>query len=241
MSRRGTARGNLHIYGDPRFWFTLCQMNCAEQGGNGTAGGNLACTRPYDLGKRKESTSRTRERVLRAAREQLEKGGVRDLTMGYLAEASGVTRQTIHNLFGTRSGVLEALFDWIAQDAGMQRMREVMTQTDPETMVVGFVGVFATFWAKDRLLLRRIHGLAAIDPELGEAVKARNQRRQMAATRLAERVGGPVFSSEERARLVATLAALTSFEFFDALAEGAGSSERAVAMLYPLVKRALNV
>jgi AcrR family transcriptional regulator len=49
--------------------------------------------------------------VLKAARAQLEKGGTRDFSMESLAKASGVTRQTIHNLFGTRSGVLETLFD----------------------------------------------------------------------------------------------------------------------------------
>jgi AcrR family transcriptional regulator len=200
------------------------------------------CKRPYDLGKRQELSDRTRELVLTSARELLESGGVRDLTMGALAQASGVTRQTIHNLFGTKSGVLEALFDRLAMGAGMERMRNVMTGSDPDRMLEAFVGVFSGFWAKDRLLLRRIHGIAAIDPEFGHAVQSRNQRRQMAATRVIERLlaGVPGLSGEEKSRRIAILAALTSFEFFDALAESFGSTEKAVACLHAVVSNTLG-
>ncbi len=61
----------------------------------------------------------------------LESSGFLHLTMDGLAHKSGVTRQTIHNLFGTKDGVLEALFDQIAMDGGMERMRNVMQQTTP--------------------------------------------------------------------------------------------------------------
>jgi hypothetical protein len=154
-----------------------------------------------------------------------------------------VTRQTIHNLFGTKTGVLEALFDRLAVDAGMMRMREVMTKSDAESMLAAFVEVFTGFWVKDRLLLKRIHGIAAIDPEFGKAVAARNQRRQMAATRVVERLwaGRPAMAGDEKAGKIANLVALTSFEFFDALAESCGDVDVAAASLYPLVRRALGV
>jgi AcrR family transcriptional regulator len=205
-------------------------------------GSDLPCKRPYDLGKRQEASGRTRELVLEAARTQLESGGVHDLTMESLATASGVTRQTIHNLFGTKTAVLEALFDRIAMGAGMARMREVMTASNPERMLVAFVAIFTGFWAKDRLLLKRIHGIAAVDPEFGKAVAARNQRRQMAAARVVERLPGlvPGNDEEERAAKVAILVALTSFEFFDALVESSGSVESAAGSVYPIVKRAMH-
>ena len=64
---------------------------------------------------------------------------------------SGVTRQTIHNLFGTKTGVLEAVFDLIALESGMERMREVMMQPPGETQLARFVETFCGFWAKNRL------------------------------------------------------------------------------------------
>ena len=199
------------------------------------------CKRQYDLGKRKEASNRTRELVLEAARSLLESGGGRDLTMEALAKASGVTRQTIHNLFGTKTAILEALFDRIALDAGMMRMPEVMTKPDGESMLAGMVSVFTGFWKKDRLLLKRIHGIAAIDPEFGRAVEARNRRRYGIAMRVVERLyaGSPAADPGEKTRKVACLVALTSFEFFDAVAEAGGDPEAAVGWVYTLAKKAI--
>jgi AcrR family transcriptional regulator len=202
-----------------------------------------SCKRPYELGKRLAQMDQTKAAVLVAARAQLESGGMRDFSMESLARASGVTRQTIHNLFGTRSALLETLFDQIAVEAGMERMREVMTTSDQNAMLASFIGIFSGFWVRNRLLLKRIHGIAAVDPEFGMAVKARSQRRQMAAMRLMERLEGRSDGPKQgtRAERVACLVALTSFEFFDSLAESLGSTETAQEQLPGLIRRALGI
>jgi AcrR family transcriptional regulator len=239
--------GNLYddLVSDPIFQLTICQtkIEFKTRGIVDQTEDGLPCKRPYELGKRREASDRTREAVLSAARELLESGGARDLTMEALAKASGVTRQTIHNLFGTRTGVLEALFDRIAADAGMMRMREVMTSKDAESMLTAFVAVFAGFWVKDQLLLKRIHGIAAVDPEFGQAVQARNQRRKIAANRVIERfhAGRQGMEAGEMERKIAILVALTSFEFFEALAESCGSAEAAAELVYPIVKKAVGI
>jgi AcrR family transcriptional regulator len=192
--------------------------------------------RPYELGKRLEAMDQTRAGVLRAARAQLESGGYRQMTMGSLAAGSGVTRQTIHNLFGTKSAVLEALFDVIALDGGMEKMREIMTQPSPEAMLQGFVELFCRFWAGNRLLIRRIHGIGAIDPEFGAVIQARNLRRFKAAQRIAGRIG----ANEDIQERAAALAALTSFEFFDALAENL-PEERAVNTVLEMARKLFAV
>ena len=202
---------------------------------------NSSCKRPYELGKRLEQMGRTKAAVLSSARAQLESGGMREFSMESLAKASGVTRQTIHNLFGTRRGLLETLFDQIARDAGMERMREVMMTREAGAMLDGFIAIFCTFWAKNSLLLKRIHGIAAIDLEFGEVIRARNQRRQMAASRVIERIdsGVQLTSAEDKSERVACLVALTSFEFFDALVESLGTVEAAEKQLPGLIKRAM--
>lgn len=201
-----------------------------------------SCKRPYDLGKRLEQMDRTRAAVIASARTQLETGGVREFSMESVAKSAGVTRQTIHNLFGTRTGLLEALFDQIAVDAGMERMRTVMTVSDPHAMLDGFIRLFTQFWRKNRLLLRRIHGIAAIDPEFGKALEARNRRRQMAATRIVEQfqLKLPDAALHEKSESIAILAALTSFEFLDALALASGSIDLAEKQLPGLIRRALS-
>ena len=199
--------------------------------------GNSSCKRPYELGKRLEQMGRTKVAVLSAARIQLETGGMRDFSMESLAKASGVTRQTIHNLFGTRMGVLETLFDQIARDAGMERMREVMMTSDAGAMLDGFIQVFSNFWMKNRLLLKRIHGIAAVDPEFGEAIRARNERRKMGASRVIGHLGDQVRG--QTSEMIACLVALTSFEFFDALVESLGKAEAAEQQLPGLIRRAI--
>jgi AcrR family transcriptional regulator len=192
--------------------------------------------RPYDLGKRLEQMDESRAAILRAARAQLETNGYRQFTMAGLAAESGVTRQTIHNLFGTKAAVLEALFDVIALDGGMQQMRDVMMQPPGEAQLARFVGIFCGFWSRNRMLLRRVHGIGAIDPEFGAVIEARNRRRLMAATRIVERTGG-----EGLRQRAAMLAAITSFEFFDALAETCGSEAEAEVMLLRLARSAVAI
>jgi AcrR family transcriptional regulator len=199
----------------------------------------VPCKRPYALGKRLELSGRKRAAILAAARTQLEANGFLHLTMDSLARESGVTRQTIHNLFGTKAGVLEALFDQLALIGGMERMRDVMQQGNAESMLSGFVAVFTDFWAKDRQLLRRIHGIAAIDSEFAAAVEARNRRRQTAASRVVDQLarGKGEKDMEDRMQRIATLFALTSFEFFDSLAESCGNAKEAANLVLRLVKK----
>ncbi len=189
--------------------------------------------RPYELGKRLEQMDQSRAAILRAARTLLESGGYKQLTMSTLAVESGVTRQTVHNLFGTKASVLEALFDLIALEGGMEKMREAMTQATAEAMLERFVGVFCGFWGAHRVLHRRIHGIGAIDPEFGAVIDARNRRRLSAATRVVSRFGAP--GPEQKA---AILAALTSFEFFDALSQNTPEPE-VQAMVLELARKVL--
>lgn len=191
--------------------------------------------RPYELGKRLVQMDKSRADILRAARALLEANGYRQLTMASLAAESGVTRQTVHNLFGTKAAVLEALFDVIALDGGMEGMREAMTQPTGEAMLKRFVQVFCGFWASNRVLLRRIRGIGAIDPEFGTVLEARNKRRVMAAARVVGRLGGDGDAKQK----VAALAALTSFEFFDGLMEGGLDERRAEATILDMARKLL--
>jgi AcrR family transcriptional regulator len=193
------------------------------------------CKRPYSLVKRSELSDQKRVTILTAARKLLESEGL--ITLENLARASLVTRQTIHNLFGTKAGVVEALFDQLAMDGGMQQMRGVMQQPDPEVMLHAFVKVFTGFWNKDRIFLRRIHGIAAIDPELGAALAARNQRRQMAARRIVDRMGK--WTPTEASNKAAILWALTSFEFYDVLAGSLYAGMDAARLIMAMVTKAL--
>jgi AcrR family transcriptional regulator len=203
------------------------------------------CKRLYTLGKRQESSDQRRAEILNAAEKLLAAGGYLSLTMELLARETGVTRQTVHNLFKTKAGVLEALFDRLALRGGMERMgevmRTVMTGNDPVGIVEAYVGIFAGFWRQDRLLLRRIRGIAAFDPDFGAALEARNQRRRVTALMVVRRVAElrGVSAAIAEGETAAALYAMTSFEYFDVLAEALGGEAQAATALTAQVKAAL--
>ena len=189
--------------------------------------------RCYELGKRQEQMDQNRAAILRAAREQLEGKGYRQWTMSSLAAESGVTRQTVHNLFGTKQVILEALFDAIAIDGGMDNMRSVMTQSSPDAMLQGFVELFCRFWSSNRLLMRRMRGIAAIDPEFGSVLEDRNRRRLRAAVRILKSFG----AREDAEQRSAALTALTSFEFYDSLADNLRDEGRVLETILGIARQ----
>ncbi len=106
-------------------------------------------------------------------------------------------------------------------------------------MLAAFVEGVRGFW--EGPIEEGIHGIAAIDPEFGQAVQARNQRRKMGATRVIEGIhaGRQGLEAGERERQIAILVALTSFEFFDVLAGELRSAEAAGGLVYPIVRKAV--
>jgi len=201
-----------------------------------------ARSRPYALGKRGESADRNRARVLDAARDLLAKDGAAEFSMEAIARHAGVTRQTIHNQFGTRAELIEALFDRMAIRGGILELAAVMQQADPQVMLRKFVEVFGRFWSSDRAAIRRIHALAVLDPELGRIDRARNERRRTAAGRvvdaLSRHFGKPL--RYDRAQAIALLFTITSFEFFDSFA-GDRSPNAACSAIASMVMRAFGI
>lgn len=191
--------------------------------------------RPYELGKRLEQMDQSRAAILRAARAQLEANGYQRFSMGSVATEAGIARQTVHNLFGTKAALLEALFDLIALEGGMDNMRIAMTQPAADAMLERFIHVFCGFWATHRVLIRRIHGIGAIDPEFGQVVDARNSRRLGIAQRILQRAGIKA-GLDQRA---AVLAALTSFEFYDKIADTCATTDQAAALILSLARNVL--
>jgi AcrR family transcriptional regulator len=62
---------------------------------------------------------RTREALLDAARSLLEEGGFSSLRMGAVAERAGVTRRAVYLHFPSRTDLVAALFDHLADSEGL--------------------------------------------------------------------------------------------------------------------------
>jgi AcrR family transcriptional regulator len=201
--------------------------------------------RPYQLGKRREAAAATGARILAAARDIFAAGdGLTDFTVDAVARRAGVARMTVYYRFGSRDRLLEALFDDLA---GRGRLGELLPaafgREDPLLALDAFVAAFAAFWGADRLAMRRLRALAALDAGLGDAVRARDDRRReglrVLAGRLAGRYGRPPEVARDAA--VDVLFALTGFEYFDALAGDARGPEAVVPEVTRLARLAIGL
>lgn len=196
--------------------------------------------RPYRMGKRQAAADDTRARILEATRQLLANESETDLGMEAIARRADVSRLTIYYQFKSRPGLLEALYDHLAIRGHMRRMVEVFHEADPSVALEKLVLTFVGFWSSDTVVIRRLRGMATLDAEIDQGIRARDARRQHAAREIIRRtvLGGKKTLSTEQQNLTAdVLSMLTSFESYDALAR-AGHTQRAILATLTRMARA---
>src|SRR5258708_22952932 len=110
--------------------------------------------------------------------------------METVAAAGGVTRLTVYKQFGSRRGLLEAVFDHRAALGGLSRVPEAMAIDDAREGLDRLAEIFCAFWGGDTAV-GRLQAMAASDPEFAETVDSRNERRRQAIQVLLARIGSP--------------------------------------------------
>ena len=177
--------------------------------------------RSYQLGKRQEQVDEVRQRVIGSARSLLSGStSYTDFTVDAVAKKADVARATVYYQFESKTGLLEAICDSMAVDGRLFELEAAFRQPDPHQGLREFVEGFTRFWAVDRLAMRRLRALSALDPEVGSVIRERDQRRRRGLEVLIGRIfssgGGPRPADMEDLLTVAHT--LTSFETFDSLA-----------------------
>jgi AcrR family transcriptional regulator len=192
--------------------------------------------RPYRLGHRQATTEQTRTRIISAARELLiASNGFSGFSIEAVARQADVARMTVYHQFGSKIGLLEALFDSLAFSGGMHQLALAFQKPEPLDALAEYIMVFSRFWDSDRLVTRRIRGLAALDPDFEQVVRARDGWRRnglgVIVQRFVEKYGRPAPEALDEA--VDVLYTLISFECFDILA----GPNRSPVEVAPIVQR----
>lgn len=210
-----------------------------------TAKENTRGPRPYRLGQRQAAIDETRSRIITAARELLTSDkGFSEFTIDGVARQAGVARMTVYYQFGSKLGLLEALSDFIAANAGLsaERVSAIFRQPEPLDALAQYIALFGSFWESDRQVTRRFHGLAALDPDFEQVLHGRQERRRHGlktiVERLAKQQGQP--SSKNVDTVVNALYTLTSFETFDSLAATTQRFEEVTPVVHHLALSALG-
>jgi AcrR family transcriptional regulator len=203
-----------------------------------------AMPRPYRLGQRQATTEQTRARILSAAREVLmSPDGYSHFSIDAVARQADVARMTVYHQFGSKIGLLEGLCDTLAVSGGMEQMATVFQQPEPLDALNRYLLVFSRFWEVDRLVMRRLRALAALDPDFEQVIRTRDEWRRRGVSVLAQRfVERQLMAPGQRLdEAVAVLFTLSSFETFDTLAGPTRSLEDVAPLMYRLARAALGL
>jgi AcrR family transcriptional regulator len=190
--------------------------------------------RPYSMEKREAATNETRLRILEATRQLLADESEAALSMEAIARRADVSRLTIYYQFKSRPGLLEALYDYLAMRGNMRRMGEVFHEPDPRAALDNVVSVFAGFWSSDRVVIRRLRAMAALDPEIREGIESRDARRHHIAREILKRMaaaGKKKYDDEHFSATADVIAMLTGFATYDALATAGHGEKEIIAII----------
>lgn len=177
--------------------------------------------RSYVSPVRDAAAAAKRDRVIAAAARVLNgKKGIESFSIERVAKAAGVTRLTIYNQFGSRTELLEAVFDELARQRGLGRIADAMRMADPLAGLDRLIEIFCEFWDANQAV-GRLHAATGADSELAKAIADRNERRRRAINVLV----GRIQQREEEERIVRKdavdlLFALTSYATFEMLRSG---------------------
>jgi AcrR family transcriptional regulator len=196
------------------------------------------------MGARQAAADETRARIVAAARTMLgAPEGLGAFTVDAVAREAGVARMTIYYQFGSKRGLIEAVFDSLAiVRRGVARLVDALALADPEATLAEFVRTFADVWEEDRLVVRRLHALAVLDPEFSAVWHAREGRRREGMREIARRVAArrrPSALDVDAA--AAALYALVSPEGFEAMAGPERTYADVAPIMHDLARRALGL
>src|SRR6266699_4172977 len=144
-----------------------------------------------------------------------------------IAHQADVARMTVYHQFGSKIGLLEGLCDSLAASGGMEQLAIAFRQAEPLDTLREYLLVFSHFWDVDRLVMRRLRALAALDPDFEHVIRTRDEWRRRGVRVIAERfaVRNSLTPGESIDKTVDILSTLSSFETFDTLAGPTRSME----------------
>jgi AcrR family transcriptional regulator len=181
--------------------------------------------RAYTQRVRAETAEETRQRILDTLYERLRAAPAEPISVDEIARRGAVARSTIYLVFGSRSGLFDALTERIIFGAGYQRILEAVRQPDARESLRGALAGGAEMYATHHDVLRILGSMAKLDPEgVGQAIARAEAERARGVARVARRLHrqGRLRKGLGVKRATAVIWLLAGFDAYDALATGQG-------------------
>src|SRR5262249_35801165 len=184
-------------------------------------------TRPY-TGTRGRGAPQSIDRVLEAAARLIEDDAFHTATMEELAAAAGVSRATVFNRFGSKLGVLQALFTRGMEGPEMQAIQDALAIEDPVAALRAVVEAACAIWEVYAPVHLQLQAIGVLEPEATVLVDQQREQQRAEIEDLVRRLAkaGKLRPGLSQNRATGTLHMHTSLETFVWLRRGYGLSVR---------------
>jgi AcrR family transcriptional regulator len=200
-------------------------------------------TRPYEQRARAEEAERTRTRIIEAVLTRLREAPAEPVAIDRIADMAGVARSTVYAIFGSRSGLFDAVGRELHAQSGYARLIEAKHEPDARDHLRAGFRAASEMLAANRDIYRALHSMAQLDEHaVGGAVRRKEEERAAGMKRLAKRLAEQGVLRDDLSVKDAehVLWVLSSFESFDSLYTDRGlSTDRTVDLLIDAAERAL--
>lgn len=200
-------------------------------------------TRKYEQTLRAEASEETRQRILESLEQRLREAPTKPVSVDEVAKLARVARSTVYLIFGSRSGMFDALTTELFDRAGLPRLTEAVAHPDAREHLRGGVRAGVDIFVELRDVAVALFSMSALDPEsVGGSIVRLEMRRWGGMEYLASRLDEqhllrPDVTVEQAANVMWVL---TSFASFDDLYTGRGmSADDAARTLIAMAERSL--
>jgi AcrR family transcriptional regulator len=171
--------------------------------------------RPYTAARRR-TTPESVNRVLEAAERLIRDDAFHTATMDELAAAAGVSRATVFNRFGSKLGVLQALFARAMEGPQMNAIREALEIEDPVAALEAAIAASCAIWDREGYIHEQLQAIVVLEPDASALIDEQKQEQRADLQALVRRLSkaGRLRPGLGEARAAATLHTLTSLETF---------------------------
>jgi AcrR family transcriptional regulator len=200
-------------------------------------------TRHYEQRARAEEAERTRTRIIDSVFERLQEAPAERVAIDRVARMAGVARSTVYAIFGSRSGLFDAVGRELVARSGYARLVDAKHQPDARDHLRAGFRASCEMLAANGDIFRALRSMARLDEAaVGGVVRRMDEERAAGMTRLVGRLGeqGVLRKGLATADAEHILMVLSSFESFDLLYSLRGlPTERIAELLIEAAERTL--
>jgi AcrR family transcriptional regulator len=154
--------------------------------------------------------------VLEAAERLIKQDAFHTATMDELAAAAGVSRATVFNRFGSKLGVLQALFVRAIEGPLMEAIREALDIEDPVASLEAVIDASCGIWDAEGYIHEQLQAIVVLEPDASALIDEQKEVQRAEIQGLVRRLAkaGTLREGLSEARAAATIHTLTSLESF---------------------------